>query len=66
MVKVSDTCSALPLECGEPFHYFSTDMASQGLFALVVSYFAYNASKYALDKAFSIGLLGKFKKSHPQ
>jgi hypothetical protein len=60
MIHVPDTCSSLPLDCGEPFHYVSTSMINEFLKSGLDSYIAYNAARYVLDKAFDSKLLRKF------
>ena len=61
-IHVPETCSSLPLDCGEPLHYLSMSMVKELLKSGVDSYVAYSAARYVLDKGFESNLISKFKK----
>eukprot|EP00607_Mallomonas_marina_P003396 CAMPEP_0182432404 /NCGR_PEP_ID=MMETSP1167-20130531/56070_1 /TAXON_ID=2988 /ORGANISM="Mallomonas Sp, Strain CCMP3275" /LENGTH=169 /DNA_ID=CAMNT_0024619869 /DNA_START=61 /DNA_END=570 /DNA_ORIENTATION=- len=60
MIQVPAECASLPLDCGDPFHYFSISMLIQGIGVFSESLLAFGSAAYFLEKAFSSDLLKKF------
>eukprot|EP01041_Mallomonas_annulata_P009608 gene9608-19973_t len=60
LINVPDTCSAIPLDCGAPFHYFSFSMALSGLSGFVESIIAFGGAAFYIERAFNSGILKKF------
>ena len=56
-IRVPDTCSSIPLECGPPFHYFSTDMLAQGASLGLASLIGYGAAAIVLNSCLKFGLI---------
>ena len=61
LVDISDSCAALPLNCGPPFGYVSYDMISQGLISGIPSLFAFALSAVALETALNNNWIGRMK-----
>ena len=57
MIRVSDTCTSIPLNCGPPFGYFDFQMIFSGLSVFIVSFIAYSAAGLAIDNFIEAQLL---------
>lgn len=56
-IHVPDTCTPLPLECGTPFHYFSTSMLAEGLSVGFESLLGYGAAAIVLNSCLKFALV---------
>jgi len=61
-IQVPSTCSSIPLECGPPFHLFSTTMLFTGLESFFEAGLALAGSAYVLEQLFELKILSKFPK----
>lgn len=59
LLKASDTCTALPLNCGAPLGYLDWAMLGQGIFIAVENCFAFAGMAFSLEKGFEKGILKK-------
>lgn len=60
LIHVPTSCTALPLDCGGPFHYFTWSMIFEGITYGFESIVAFGGAAYCLEKAFEKYILGKF------
>lgn len=60
-IRVSDTCSAIPLQCGEPLGYLNYDMLAQAAIQGAESAVLFGAVALAMDFAFELGWITKFE-----
>eukprot|EP00467_Chlorarachnion_reptans_P014379 CAMPEP_0114492288 /NCGR_PEP_ID=MMETSP0109-20121206/3471_1 /TAXON_ID=29199 /ORGANISM="Chlorarachnion reptans, Strain CCCM449" /LENGTH=221 /DNA_ID=CAMNT_0001669113 /DNA_START=318 /DNA_END=983 /DNA_ORIENTATION=+ len=63
LLKVSTTCTSLPLNCGPPLGYLDWGMIGQGILILFESSIAFGGMAVVLEKGFEAGLLKKFPSS---
>ncbi|GAB5364236.1 hypothetical protein AAMO2058_000952200 [Amorphochlora amoebiformis] len=63
LIKVSDTCTSLPLACGAPLGFADWQMIGEGLFIALESFSAYGGMAVAMEKAFDSGILRRFPSS---
>ncbi|KAG7339561.1 hypothetical protein IV203_025102 [Nitzschia inconspicua] len=59
-IHVSDSCSAIPLQCGQPLEYFDWNMIGQLLVNGIESAVLFGAAAWAMETAFSKGWISKF------
>ena len=62
MVVVPEICTAIPLNCGEPFFLFTPAMLGIGILNLIESLTSFGGAAYATEFCFTKGLLSKFLK----
>ena len=61
-VKVSDICTSIPLNCGQPFYLFTGDMLLSGLEHFVEAALCFSGSAYLMETLFKSKALSKFPK----
>ena len=61
-VKVSDICTSIPLNCGEPFYLFTGDMLANGVEHFIEAALCFGGSAYLMETLFKSGALSKFPK----
>jgi hypothetical protein len=60
LIVVPSTCSAIPLNCGPPFFYVSTDMILQGLGYGLETALGFGGAAIVVDYCFYKGFIKKF------
>jgi len=60
LIHVPAYCTAIPLDCGPPFHYFEWSMVVQGVANGAESLAAFGGAAYCLEMAFEKKWIGKF------
>ena len=61
-VKVSDICTSIPLNCGQPFYLFTGDMLANGVEHFIEAGLCFGGSAYLMETLFKSGALSKFPK----
>jgi hypothetical protein len=62
IVKVSDICTSIPLNCGPPFYLFTGDMLGTGLEHFFEAGLCFGGAAYLMETLFKSKILSKFPK----
>merc|ERR1712176_506702 len=60
-IKVSESCTPIPLQCGAPLGYFDWNMLTQAALTGIESAILFGAASLAMELCFSKGWISKFE-----